>query len=95
MILVVQGIDGRKGISVRRHLNEAEAATPTCLAILDHLSASHFAKRREQVLQVGTRYRESKITDVQLLAHLFEPPRTCVQNAFLTRSSREQRLRLV
>ena len=70
VVLVVQCVDGREGIGVRRHLNKAETATPTCLAILNHLSASHLAKRREQVFQVGIRDRESKIADVQLLAHL-------------------------
>ena len=64
MFLVVQGVDGRKGIGVRRHLDEAETATPTRLAILDHLSTSHLAKRREQVFQVGIRDRERKIADV-------------------------------
>ena len=75
MFLVVKGVDGRKGIGVRRHFDETETATSTGLAILDHLSASHLAKRRKQVFQVGTRDRERQIADVQLLAHL-QPPRT-------------------
>jgi hypothetical protein len=73
MFLVVQGVDRRKGIGVGCHFDEAEATTPTCLAIFDHLSASYFAKRREQVFQVGIRDRERKIADIQLLAHLRTP----------------------
>jgi len=73
MFLVVEGVDGRKGIGVGRHLDEAEATTPTSLAILDHLSASYLTKWREQLFQVGIRDREGKIADVQLLAHLRLP----------------------
>jgi hypothetical protein len=73
VLLIVKGLDGRKGISVRRHLDEAETATSARLAILDYLCAPHFAKRREQVFQVGICDRESKIADVQLLAHLRLP----------------------
>jgi hypothetical protein len=47
VFLVVQRIDGREGIRVRCHLDEAEAAASTRLPVLDHLSTSHLAKRRE------------------------------------------------
>ena len=73
MFLVMQSINGGQSIGVGRHLDESKATTPTRLAILDHLSASHFAKWREQVFQVGIRDRERKIADVQLLAHLQTP----------------------
>ena len=73
MFLVVKGINGRESIGVRCHLDEAEATASTCLAIFDHLGASHLTKRREQVFQVGIRDREREIADVQLLAHL-QPP---------------------
>ena len=64
MILVMEGVDGRKGIGVSRHFDKAEAAAPTCLPILDDLCAFYLAKRREQIFQVGTRDRERKIADV-------------------------------
>jgi hypothetical protein len=73
MLLIVKGVDGRKGIGVRRHLDKAETTAATRLAILDHLGASHLAKWREQVFQVGVRDRERKIADIQLLAHLQAP----------------------
>jgi hypothetical protein len=47
MFLVVERIDGREGIRVRCHLDEAETAASTRLPVLDYLSTSHFAKRRE------------------------------------------------
>jgi hypothetical protein len=47
MFLVVERVDGREGIRVRCHLDEAKAAASTRLPVLDHLSTSHFAKRRE------------------------------------------------
>ena len=73
MLLVVKGVDSRKSIGVRRHLDKAEATTPARLAILDHLGASHLAKRRKQIFQVGIRDREREIADIQLLAHLQTP----------------------
>ena len=73
MVLIVQGVDGRKGISVRRHLDEAEATTPTSLSVHNHLRASHFAEWGEQVFQIGISHRKCEIADIQLLAHL-QPP---------------------
>ncbi len=73
MLLVVQRVNGRERIGVRRHFDKAEAAAPTRLAILDYLGTSHFAERRKQIFQVGIRDRERKIADIQLLAHLQTP----------------------
>ena len=73
VFLVVQSVDGREGIGVRCHLDEAEAAAATCLPVLDDLSTSHFAKRREQLFQVGVRDREREIADIQLLTHRQTP----------------------
>jgi hypothetical protein len=64
VFLVVQGVYGCKGIGVGHHFDKAEAAAPARLAVLDHLSTSHLAKRCEQVFQVSIRDRERKITDV-------------------------------
>jgi hypothetical protein len=73
MFLVVERVDGREGIGVRCHLNEAETAASARLPVLDHLSTSHFAKRREQLFQVGVRDREREIADIQLLTHRQTP----------------------
>ena len=44
MVLVVQGVDGREGLGVCSHLDEAESSASTCLSVHNHLRASHFAE---------------------------------------------------
>ena len=73
VVLVVQSLDRREGLGVAPHLDEAKPAAPARLSVHDHLRASHFAKRGEQVFQVGISDRECKIADIQLLAHLQTP----------------------
>ncbi len=73
MVLVVQGVDGRHGIGVAPHLNEAEPAAPARLPVDDHLRTSHFAEWGEQFFQLGIANRECEIANIQLLAHLQAP----------------------
>ncbi len=83
MVLVVQRVDGREGLGVRCHLDEAEPTAPTRLSVHNHLRASHFAKWGEQIFKVGISDRECEIADIQLLAHL-QTPRD-LERAMLTR----------
>jgi hypothetical protein len=73
MVLVVQGVDGREGLGVSSHLDEAESAAPTCLSVHNHLRASHLAEWGEQFFQIGISHRKCEIADKQLLDHL-QPP---------------------
>ena len=73
MVLVVQGVDGRHGIGVAPHLDEAEPAAPARLPVDDYLRASHFAEWDEQFFQLGIANREREIANIQLLAHLQAP----------------------
>src|SRR5213595_859635 len=68
-LFAVQLLDGLLRLARRAHLDEAEAAGPSGVAVRDDGRRGDGSRLREQRLQVGTRRVERKIPHEDLLTH--------------------------
>ncbi len=68
--LVVKTLDGRLGLGLAAHLDEAKALAPTRVAILDDLRALHDPESGEQLLQVSVADLIGQVPDIQFPAHV-------------------------
>src|SRR5262249_45523913 len=68
-LLVAEPLDGRLGLLVAAHLDEAEALGAAGVPVHDDLGRLHRAELPEQLLQRAVGRAVGEVADVQLLAH--------------------------
>src|SRR5262249_50829715 len=72
-LLAVQGGDGRLGLLVRLHFDEAEALGAACVPVHDDLGGFDRTVRLEHRRQVGVGYPIGQVAHIQFLTHHFTP----------------------
>jgi hypothetical protein len=66
---LIEGCDRCLGFLFRSHFDEAETLASACRAVSNDQRALHRTVLREQLLKIGARYREVKVSYIQFPAH--------------------------